>query len=80
MLGRKKEAEFLRDVTFRNGIEWAEKCKMGACYEEERMASAYSSFEVLIVMLCMRMCGALFMAVLLADKYNQRTKLGSEFV
>lgn len=69
-MAEKKKAEFLRHVTLinRNGIEWVDKCKMGIYCGEERIVSVYSSSDLPVVMLCRRMCGALFMAVLLADK------------
>lgn len=67
---QKKLSEFLRHITLinGNGIEWVDKCKLDIYYGEQRTASVYSSSDLLVVMLCRRMCGALFIAVLLADK------------
>lgn len=56
----------------RSGIEWVDKCKMGIYYGQEKLVRVYSSFDLPLVMLCRRMCGALFMAVLLADKVQSK--------
>lgn len=57
----------------RSGIEWVDKCKMGIYYGQEKLVRVYSSFDLPVVMLCRRMCGAL--TVLLADKVQSKNWL-----
>lgn len=66
---KKKDAEFLRCCSCKQEYHRRDRQgKIEIYYGEGRIASVHSSFDLLALMLCRRMCGALFLAVLLADK------------
>lgn len=70
MLGRKKKsAEFLRHCSCKEEYHRRDRQGNIEIYcGEETIASVHSSFDLPALMLCRRICGALFVAILLADK------------